>query len=70
MTQEIYKELTEGTVDIVVGTHALVSDGVNFKDLGIAIIDEQHRRASRPIPTAAVVQTMHCNLSLFFAAER
>jgi ATP-dependent DNA helicase RecG len=32
-----------GTVDIVVGTHAIIQDSVGFKNLGIAVIDEQHR---------------------------
>jgi transcription-repair coupling factor (superfamily II helicase) len=41
--KEILKRLAEGTVDIVVGTHRLVSEGVNFKDLGLVIIDEEQR---------------------------
>lgn len=32
-----------GEADIVLGTHALVSEGVSFKDLGVAVVDEQHR---------------------------
>ncbi len=35
--------LAEGTVDIVVGTHKLLSESVQFKDLGLLIIDEEHR---------------------------
>ncbi len=35
--------LEDGTVHIVVGTHALIEDTVKFKNLGIAVIDEQHR---------------------------
>ena len=35
--------LAEGTIDLVVGTHALFSEGVAFKDLGLVIVDEQHR---------------------------
>lgn len=35
--------LTEGYIDVVVGTHALFQDAVEFKDLGLVIIDEQHR---------------------------
>jgi ATP-dependent DNA helicase RecG len=35
--------LAQGDVDIVVGTHALFSDDVQYKDLALAIIDEQHR---------------------------
>lgn len=35
------KELTDGTLDIVVGTHALLGKGIDFKDLGLLIIDEE-----------------------------
>ena len=40
---EIIKKLKLGEVDVVVGTHRLLSEDVNFKDLGILIIDEEHR---------------------------
>ena len=36
-------EIEAGNVDIVVGTHALFSEDVNFRDLGLIVIDEQHR---------------------------
>ena len=35
--------LEEGSIDIVVGTHKLISDTVKFKDLGLLVIDEEHR---------------------------
>ena len=35
--------VAEGTVDVVVGTHALIQEGVRFARLGIAVVDEQHR---------------------------
>ena len=35
--------LAAGEIDIVVGTHALFSEDVAFKDLALAVIDEQHR---------------------------
>ncbi|RJE71782.1 ATP-dependent DNA helicase RecG [Reichenbachiella sp. MSK19-1] len=35
--------LREGRLDIIVGTHALIEDKVEFKNLGLAVIDEQHR---------------------------
>lgn len=41
--QAIYEEISNGTADIVIGTHALIQEGVEFQDLGLAIIDEQHR---------------------------
>ena len=41
--REIYRELTDGTINVVIGTHALIQDNVIFKKLGLVIIDEQHR---------------------------
>jgi len=41
--KEIVRDLKQGTVDIVIGTHRLLSSDVNFKDLGLLIIDEEHR---------------------------
>ncbi len=40
---ETLKGLKEGTVDIVIGTHRLLSEAVQFKDLGLLVIDEEHR---------------------------
>jgi len=39
----IQSEIAEGKIDLVLGTHALISEGVNFAKLGLVIIDEQHR---------------------------
>ena len=36
-------KMAAGTVDIVIGTHGLIQAGMNFKDLGLVIIDEEHR---------------------------
>ena len=41
--REIHANLENGTLDILIGTHALLEDKVQFKNLGIAVIDEQHR---------------------------
>ena len=41
--KEIHASLEDGSLHILVGTHALLEDKVQFKNLGIAIIDEQHR---------------------------
>lgn len=41
--RELYKELEEGKIDFIIGTHALISDGVIYKNLGLVITDEQHR---------------------------
>jgi ATP-dependent DNA helicase RecG len=39
----IYEELAAGTTDLVIGTHALIQENLTFKNLGLAVIDEQHR---------------------------
>jgi transcription-repair coupling factor (superfamily II helicase) len=39
----VVKALAEGTVDVVIGTHKLLGEGVRFKNLGLVIIDEEHR---------------------------
>ncbi|TNE45161.1 MAG: transcription-repair coupling factor [Deltaproteobacteria bacterium] len=41
--KELVKGLADGTVDIVVGTHRLLSKDIHFKDLGLLIVDEEHR---------------------------
>ncbi|MBK5191869.1 MAG: ATP-dependent DNA helicase RecG [Flavobacteriaceae bacterium] len=41
--REIHKKLENGEIDILIGTHALLEDKVKFENLGLAIIDEQHR---------------------------
>lgn len=40
---EIHKNLENGSLQILIGTHALLEDKVKFKNLGLAIVDEQHR---------------------------
>ena len=39
----VYDEIESGAVQVAVGTHALIQEGVNFHNLGFAVIDEQHR---------------------------
>lgn len=41
--KSVMNGIEEGQVDIVVGTHKLLSDDIKFKDLGLVIIDEEHR---------------------------
>ena len=41
--REVHAKLASGTTGIVIGTHALISDGVAFSDLGLVVVDEQHR---------------------------
>lgn len=42
-TTEILKQLAEGKIDILIGTHAIVAEKVKFKDLGLMIIDEEQK---------------------------
>lgn len=41
--REVHQGLSDGSIGIIVGTHALIEDNVVFRNLGLAIIDEQHR---------------------------
>jgi len=41
--RRLLADLAEGRVDLVVGTHALISEGIEFASLGVVVIDEQHR---------------------------
>nr|WP_101131691.1 transcription-repair coupling factor [Neisseria meningitidis] len=42
-TKAVLEGMADGTVDIVIGTHKLVQDDIKFKNLGLVIIDEEHR---------------------------
>lgn len=39
----LHEQLTDGTIQLLVGTHALLEDTVQFKNVGLVVIDEQHR---------------------------
>ncbi|MCX5716110.1 MAG: ATP-dependent DNA helicase RecG [Candidatus Omnitrophica bacterium] len=41
--QDIKQKIKQGEIDIVVGTHALIQEGVEFNKLGVCVIDEQHK---------------------------
>lgn len=41
--ESIYRGISDGSIDVVIGTHAVIQEGVEFNDLALAIIDEQHR---------------------------
>ena len=41
--KQVYSGLKDGSIDVVVGTHALIQEAVEFKELALAVIDEQHR---------------------------
>ena len=39
----VYAGLADGSIHLVMGTHALITDALEFKQLGLAVVDEQHR---------------------------
>lgn len=39
----LYSEISEGIINVVIGTHAIIQEGLEFKRLGIVVIDEQHK---------------------------
>ncbi|MFA4837474.1 MAG: ATP-dependent DNA helicase RecG, partial [Dehalococcoidia bacterium] len=41
--RELHRRIADGEIDILIGTHALIQKKVDFKNLGIAVVDEQHR---------------------------
>jgi ATP-dependent DNA helicase RecG len=41
--QKIYREASEGKIDLIIGTHALIQEELKFKNLGLVVIDEQHK---------------------------
>jgi ATP-dependent DNA helicase RecG len=43
MRQEIYAQIKDGSVNVVVGTHAVIQEAVAFNKLGLAVVDEQHK---------------------------
>jgi ATP-dependent DNA helicase RecG len=65
--ERILEKLKAGEIHILVGTHALIEDWVEFKNLGLAITDEQHRfgvaqraslwKKSKPLPPHVLVMT-------------
>ncbi|WP_127715429.1 transcription-repair coupling factor [Halobacteriovorax sp. HLS] len=42
-TKEVLEKLTQGKIDILIGTHKLLSDKVKYKDLGLVVVDEEQR---------------------------
>ena len=41
--KKLKQQLADGEIDLLIGTHALIEDNVAFRDLGLVVIDEQHR---------------------------
>ena len=62
--RDLYEAIEAGEIDIICGTHALIQGGVRFHDLGVAVVDEQHRfgvmqRAALREKGAAAAHTPH-----------
>lgn len=45
--REIYQKIADGEVNVIIGTHALIQEKVEYKNLGLVITDEQHRFGAR-----------------------
>jgi ATP-dependent DNA helicase RecG len=56
---EIINQMKTGTLDIAIGTHALIQESIGFKKLGLAIIDEQHRFGVKQRNTLKTYGTPH-----------
>ena len=65
--REVENRVAQGTADVVIGTHRLLSDGVRFKNLGLLIVDEeqrfgvQHKEAIKKLATGVDVLTLTAN---------
>ena len=64
--RQVLEALEDGTLDLVVGTHALISESVKYKNLGLVIADEQHRFGVKQ--RAALMQKGTENHALFMSA--
>ncbi len=57
----IYQELLDGNIQFIIGTHSLIQDNVQFKELGLAIIDEQHKfGVDQRIRLTSKTEGSHC----------
>ncbi len=57
--EEVIRQMKTGTVDIVIGTHSLIQESIGFHNLGLAIIDEQHRFGVKQRTTLKSFGTPH-----------
>ncbi len=65
--KEILKNLENGMIDIVFGTHALFQKRINFKNLGFVVIDEQHKFGVRQRSDLALKGGSNCDVLLMSA---
>jgi ATP-dependent DNA helicase RecG len=59
--EDVYDDIAGGRVDMVIGTHAIVQEKVSFRNLGLAVIDEQHRFGVRQ---RAALKKKGCNADI------
>jgi transcription-repair coupling factor (superfamily II helicase) len=63
-SRQVEEGLTDGSVDVVIGTHKLLSEGIKFKDLGLLVVDEEqrfgvsHKEAIKKLQTDVDVLTL------------
>ena len=63
----ILQNLEQGKIDLIIGTHALFQKGINFKNLGYAIIDEQHKFGVKQRSDLAEKGGKNCDVLLMSA---
>ena len=65
--KEILNNLKDGNIDLIIGTHALFQKKINFKNLGLAIIDEQHKFGVKQRSELALKGGANCDVLLMSA---
>jgi ATP-dependent DNA helicase RecG len=51
--ERVRNEIREGKADVVIGTHAIIQEGVEFREMALGVIDEQHRFGVLPVRCVA-----------------
>ena len=67
LRKDILNKLKNGTIDLLIGTHALFQKTVNFKKLGLAVIDEQHKFGVKQRSDLALKGGNNCDVLLMSA---
>jgi ATP-dependent DNA helicase RecG len=67
LRKDILNRLKNGTIDLLIGTHALFQKKVNFKKLGLAVIDEQHKFGVKQRSDLAIKGGNNCDVLLMSA---
>jgi ATP-dependent DNA helicase RecG len=69
--EKLIKKITDGQIDIIIGTHALLQENIRFNKLGLAIVDEQHRfgvEQRAKLTQHSGLKNLHCPHSLSMTA--